>query len=346
MSKSDKGNFTKIYAVWSQRIEKELGVNVSTDRVFRVGHKPSIMAEKVNHWNPQEQQHVSTTFAHPPVAEISDPKYVGIELFPRERFDIPQSEYHKIGWMLTPKEYRTQFATKVMEQKKEKEIGFSTGLWNKRDEWFMNERRAKRHPRGHHCGYITGLGDNPYEKTIKNPEKLDPSSKQVQELEKIKKRGRREQRRRLKLLGISKSTPNLAGASSRGVTASAVAAPSAVTASAVPATYGELPRVQVEKDDQSAVGSDLWMPPEREPSVVDSMASLYQAHKTREQIFQLKVQNSHKALDERYARWKSIGAKKRWNHGLSNSDVTLFADSYTKQMLTGPFMKTQILVSR
>ena len=31
---------------------------------------------------------------------------------------------------------------------------------------------------------------------------------------------------------------------------------------------------------------------------------------------------------------------------LSNCDVTLFADAYTKQMLTGPHMKTQLLVSR
>lgn len=47
MSKFDKGNTTKVYALWSDRINKELRVNVSTERTFQVGHKPSIVAEKV-----------------------------------------------------------------------------------------------------------------------------------------------------------------------------------------------------------------------------------------------------------------------------------------------------------
>lgn len=103
MDKFDKGNRNKMYALWSQRIDSELKVNVSTDRVFRVASKPQIMAEKVNNVDPRNVRDVFTEeFDHPPVSEINDMKFLGIEAHPRDRFNIPQSTYQELGWMATP----------------------------------------------------------------------------------------------------------------------------------------------------------------------------------------------------------------------------------------------------
>lgn len=53
-------------------------------------------------------------------------------------------------------------------------------------------------------------------------------------------------------------------------------------------------------------------------------------------------------LTEKYAALRRFynQPKNRWYKPLSNSDVALFADQYVKFLGTGPFNKTQLLMSR
>lgn len=114
---------------------------------------------QVNLWDPLAHQpkevneiHVD----HPPLEEITDAKYVGVEAFPRERFACPQSEQHKFGWMSTPHEFRSEFAKDLLSDKKATTT-FSTGLVNMRDKYYRNkEWRGNHNPMAHHVGYITG----------------------------------------------------------------------------------------------------------------------------------------------------------------------------------------------
>ncbi|CAD7949074.1 unnamed protein product [Amoebophrya sp. A120] len=327
MSKFDKGNITKVFRVWSERIDKELEINVSTDRHFRVAHMPSIMPQKVNNWDPTKQKledpktlEKSVKFDYPPPHEITDIKYVGVQAFPRERFGIPQSEYHKIGWMQTPAEFRTKFAVDLLDNKKDKTTTFSTGLSNMRDDYWRTQQRPKvKNPMAHHVGYITGLGDNPYERTIKHPERLNPVDPLTQEWKAMKKKDRK-MRKKVEEAGFE---------------------------------VAHRERTEKKKKKMMDVDRDLLADAEVEiasdaatPSIVSSNMTDMVKAQSQEQIFQLKTENCHNELLKKYGRWRSIAGNKKWFHPLSNSDVTLFADEYTKQMLTGPHMKTQPLVSR
>lgn len=115
-----------------------------------------------------------------------------MQAFPRERFGCPQSEYHKIGWMQTPAEFRTKFAMDLIGSKAKDVTTFSTGLSNMRDKFWRNQARPlTKNPMAHHVGYITGLGDNPYERTIKHPEKLNPVDPLTREWKAMKRKDRK-----------------------------------------------------------------------------------------------------------------------------------------------------------
>merc|ERR1719335_70152 len=63
---------------------------------------PKLMAEKPNNWDPHNQKDVfKEPFEHPPVEEINDMKFLGIEAHPRDRFALPQSTYQELGWCNT-----------------------------------------------------------------------------------------------------------------------------------------------------------------------------------------------------------------------------------------------------
>ncbi len=66
-------------------------------------------------------------------------------------------------------------------------------------------------------------------------------------------------------------------------------------------------------------------------------------------IFSKKVERTKKDLALKFRKLQKVTKGNKhplYYKPLSNCDVTLFADAYTKQMLTGPHMKTQLLVSR
>lgn len=183
MDKMDKGNNNKMNHLWAQRIEVENGVNISTDRRFSVASMPKLMAEKPNNWDPHNQKDVfKEPFEHPPVGEINDMKFLGIEAHPRDRFSMPQSTYHELGWAATAgfapgqdaSANRSAFANKVVDEtnKSRTITSYHTGLHNMRDDYFRGyKRKGARNPMAHHVGFVTGLEDNPYEKTLKVPER-------------------------------------------------------------------------------------------------------------------------------------------------------------------------------
>ncbi|CAD7961658.1 unnamed protein product [Amoebophrya sp. A25] len=345
MAKFDKGNITKVFRVWAERIDKELQINVSNDRSFRVGHTPALLPEKVNRWDPREQKvedphelTQSVKFKYPPIEEITDIKYVGVQAFPRERFGIPQSEYHKIGWMSTPAEFRTKFAKDLLEDKTKTCTTFNTGQVNMRDKFWRNQQRPKvKNPMAHHTGYITGLADNPYERTIKHPEKLPPTDPLTQEWKKMKRKDRRDrkkmEREMIESGELTATTLELGGgatssSSMRGTTK----VPKKVT--------DPMAEILAECSDVDAVSVA------KTPSILSSNATDMVKARSMEELFRRKTENCQRMLLNRYAQWQRLGQSKRWFHPQKNSDVTTFADEYTKQMLTGPHMKTQPLVSR
>jgi len=112
---------------------------------------------------------------------------------------------------------------------------------------------------------------------------------------------------------------------------------------------GHARRTQSADPAESSLSSSLVELPQRVPSIIGENDSELARINSKYDIFEKKVNETKGALAKKYGRLQYLtkgGKNPLYYKPLSNCDVTLFADAYTKQMLTGPHMKTQLLVSR
>ena len=73
-------------------------------------------------------------------------------------------------------------------------------------------------------------------------------------------------------------------------------------------------------------------------------------YEARQKVFDEKIKLTNDKLIDRFKRFEGINidraGKKRWYLPLGQTDVTKFADAYTKTMISGLYAKNQLLVSR
>ena len=114
------------------------------------------------------------------------------------------------------------------------------------------------------------------------------------------------------------------------------------------ALRGHAQRAKSAEPAESSLSSVVELPV-RAPSIIGEEDSELARINSKYDIFEKKVTETKQALAKKYGRLQYLtkgGKNPMYYKPLSNCDVTLFADAYTKQMLTGPHMKTQLLVSR
>ena len=112
------------------------------------------------------------------------------------------------------------------------------------------------------------------------------------------------------------------------------------------------PLHQYERDDAASsvlTSSSVVEPNRGPPSILGDDDTEMARINSKYDIFEKKVIQTKKDLAIKFRKLQKVtknGKNPMYYHPLSNCDVTIFADAYTKQMLSGPHAKTQLLVSR